>query len=101
MKSPLADGCTDPTAELSALQQEFTTGPSAPSNFSEGAQHSVRCRIGYFWLDGSSLKTVSCISYHRWNVTAACICKFGFKIIDLTFPYKSIYYLFSDLNYFK
>ena len=62
-----APGCTDPTNELAALQQEFEMGPSPPSNFSEGAQHTVRCRIGDFWLDGSSLKMITCISPQLWN----------------------------------
>ena len=65
--------CGDPATELAARNQQYESAASPPTIFSEGAQHSIECRVGYRWLDGSSLNTMTCFAPLQWTLIAACI----------------------------
>ena len=67
----LAVGCSDPTPELEARNQEYEVGPS-PQSISEGAEYRIECSVGYRWLDGSSLLTITCLTTGNWTIIAAC-----------------------------
>ena len=70
----VAADCSDPASDLSARNQVYKLGPSPPTDFSEGVEHSIECQVGYRWLDGSSLNAITCLSTVQWSIIAACFC---------------------------
>ncbi len=62
----LAEGCSDPTLSLTNQSQIYEFGPSAPSNFSDGAFYTILCILGFYWPDGSVTKSIVCTEY-KWN----------------------------------
>ncbi len=62
----------NPSAQLAAGNQEFETGVSPPSNFTEGTEYRIACKAAYFWADGNNVTTISCYWEMHWTVAPTC-----------------------------
>ena len=71
-----ASPCSDPTTNVLALNQQYRTGLSPPSNFSNGAVYEIICQIGYRWTDGLEIKLITCSG--TWEYLPTCLCIFMF-----------------------
>ena len=63
--------CGNPTANLTALNQDTVSGLTTQINGDSG---TIKCKVGYKWTDGSLTKTLSCSASGTWNFPAGCVC---------------------------
>ncbi len=68
----LAISCSDPANFLLALNQEFVGGGSPPGFYSEPGVYDVKCRAGFLWVDGISMKTIKCMGSNWTDVPSIC-----------------------------
>ncbi len=57
---------------LLALNQEFSLGPSPAGYYTEGGVFYVKCKLGYTWTDGFSVKLIKCLSTNWTDVPVIC-----------------------------
>ncbi len=61
------------TANLTQLNQQYTSGITPSSPPTEGASWFVECKMGFRWDDGAAAKIINCSSAKVWNLVEACL----------------------------
>ncbi len=64
--------CSDPSLNISRLNQQFTSGPSLPSPASEGTVLSIMCSIGYRWTTGNDIRNINRLQNGFWQFESPC-----------------------------
>ncbi len=61
------------TANLTQLNQQYTSGITPSSPPTEGAGWFVECKTGFRWDDGAAMKIINCSSSKVWKLAEACL----------------------------
>ena len=69
----IAIECGDPTTKLINLNQQYKSGASSNTPFTEGAFLYIVCKPGYNWTDGVQIKTMNCNESQIWIYHPTCI----------------------------
>ncbi len=62
--------CSDPSLNITILQQEMLTIALANYKYRDSIQ--IRCRNGFQWSDSTLLKNITCEANGYWNFAAGC-----------------------------
>ena len=85
--SALAEGCVDPTVNVTAAFQKYSSG-SSPIAPVVGTSAILQCLTGFYWNDGIMIKNITCQLNLIWSKVAPCIRIFHFATDIKTFRPK-------------